>query len=274
MVRNLQSDIFVPLERYVSSHMRSALYLHTLSANVWLFLVPSPFQWVKHIQPDIFVLLEHSFDASSPLLLPRVRESFDHFAVMMRAHDYFCTALADESSPSTLSGGGTSSGVPLEEVRDEAGEVGEEEKGREDAKKEDVSLQGFRIGLPESSLRKVLSIQSEHVPQFTRQLHRAHMIMMDRFLFLRTILNIVATEGECRFIQPQSHEYWTSSLISHGLFCSPISSLMFNKLEHQCQGYPKQCMQLRPVEGGVILRVWGLDVTSVTLWTSQNLLGS
>ena len=221
------------------------------------------------------MLLEQSVDASSPFLLPRVRESFDHFAAMMQTHDFFCTALADENSPSSLPGGGSSSCVILEEVKDEVGEVGEEERDSEDAKQENASsLHGFRVGLPELSLRKVLSVQSEHVPQFTRQLHRPYMIMMDRFLLLRTILNIVAVEGEYRFIRPQSQEYWTTLLNAHGLVFSSISSLLFNKLEHQCQGYPKQCMQIRPVQGGVMLSVSGVDVTSVTLWTSQNLLGS
>ena len=221
------------------------------------------------------MLLEQSVEASSPLLLRRVRESFDHFAPVMQSHDFFCTALADENSPSSLSGGGSSPCMALEEVTDEDGEVGEEERDIEDAKQDNASsLHGFRIGLPESSLRKVLSAQSEHVPQFTRQLHRPYMIMMDRFLFLRTILNIVAVEGECRFIRPRSQAYWTSLLKAHGLVFSPISSLLFNKLEHQCQGYPEECMQIRPQQGGVMLSVCGMDLKSVTLWTSQNLLGS
>ena len=125
----------------------------------------------------------------------------------------------------------------------------------------------FTLGLPGEGYGGSGAREAE-VERFDKTLHRPYVISTERFVFLRTILNVVALDGRLRFIRPWSHAHWVHSLTGLGFTAATFLPLVGEQVHGSCKGFP-DCLGVRVSSDALSLTVCGRDVVSVSLWTNQ-----
>ena len=235
--------------------------------------MPLSVQWLKGLHPDLFFIAEHNNDTTVASFLPRITNSFDFTAYIIEGHDRLCTAA--EQQADTLRAPPSAETDSRSHVRGHGGaavtamDEGGEERGDEDplATEDAPELMGFRIGLPRSSLRSRLPEADGCSPAAVLQcrLDRKSMVVLERFMHLRTLYLALAMDGEQRFFGLKTYRQWVEMLTRHGFAPSPVAGDVGNDVAQSSQVYPKG-FGARPIGGGVELVMWGRDRLQTTLW--------
>ena len=151
---------------------------------------------------------------------------------------------------------------------DEGG--GGEGKGDEDllaTEEEEPVLMGFRMGLPLSSLRSRLPAEDGASSAAAAQcgLGRSSMVMLERFMHLRTLYIVLAMSDEQRFFALKTHRQWAEVLERHGFAPSPIAADVGQDVVRSSLMYPRG-FGVRIIRGGVELVMCGRGRLQTMSW--------
>ena len=157
-------------------------------------------------------MVDGNNDATGPFSVPRVSQIFNYNSNYFLCHDAFC----DPQEPRTPR--------PIIDMNVDAQQMRTDSNALPDARFDggdsaQSEMQSFRFGLPQVRLR---SPESMSKAPFSQPLDRHHMLVFERFLFQRTLLVVLAMEGQMRFIQPWSHGRLVAMLKKHGIVFSPV----------------------------------------------------
>ena len=202
-------------------------------------------QWVRSLHPNALLVTETVNDASGPFSASRVARVFDYNTTFFTSNDICCSMSAQLASSCDAS-------------CEAAGPDGIAEGNEWRATK------GFRFGFPQMRMR----VPEPGAAVFSQPLDRQHMLVIERFFFLRTFFIVIGMEGERRHIRPSSHETWVQKLREHGFVLSPAVPAMTKHLCHVGKGY-QQHIRVTPTVGGVALDICGRDVMCSSLWTTK-----
>ena len=144
---------------------------------------------------------------------------------------------------------------------------GEEEQGGDDSMEDAPELTGFRLGLPQSSLRRPLLVADSGSPAagLRSRLDRKSMVLFERFHIFRTVYIVVATDGDERFVRYRAHRQWVEILERHGFAPSPVVPGVVSDVVKVSVAYPSGS-GVRSVHGGVELVMCGRDRLQQTYW--------
>ena len=216
---------------------------------------PRMSQWARSLQPDAFLSIEFNHEADSPHLVPRAAHTFDAFSAFMQCFDSMFSSSDCHASKQTAR---------------RLSNTAEDRGGRSashDASKARVfnPLSAFRIGLPESLLK---GLQAPSGVDFRRPLERSHTFVFERFVYLRTCLNIIAVEGPMRYIQPWSHQQWLQAFRRHQFVQSPAMLLVGRQVCSMMVNIP-DCFKVVATDAGLVMVMHGRDNLYATLWTAR-----
>ena len=206
-------------------------------------------QWVRSLYPDIFVVHEALCDGSGPFSEHSVGRIFDFFANHFVGHDLFCTSQE----------------LPYQRpIDDGLASDGDAPKFAVEAEAVPCAMEGFRFGLPQVHMRS--PDMAGKAMFFSKPLDFEHMLGFERFVFFRSIITIIAMEGELRCIHPWPLEQWASCLKDHGFVLSPVVPSMVQHMFKLSEGYHKHT-RVSPAIGGVTFDICDQSVLSTGLWT-------
>ena len=102
-----------------------------------------------------------------------------------------------------------------------------------EASTESQTTNGFRFGLPQLRLR----MPERSTSVLSQPLNRQHMLLVERFFLLRTLLITMGMEGEDRYIRSLSHDMWLQVIKDHGFVHSGVMPTLASYLCDVGEGY-------------------------------------
>ena len=220
--------------------------------------------------------IQESYEASGPFLVPRVTETFNHFAIFSLFHDFITTQQEE--------GRGSRGHLPHDGNHHPSGDDQQPLDGKpggqcEDAKvvEEIGKMEGegtlgeFKLCMPETRLEQRLVEDHKSIPSFRKTLKRHDTFLVERYVLLRPVAIIVGAEGPSRFIRPWCHEHWCREIRKHGFVTPDTFPLVASQVYFMMQGLP-ECATVARTRNGFALAFCGKGAVQATIWTAESTL--
>lgn len=208
-------------------------------------------QWVRDLHPDIFVVGEWSNDASRPFSTSLVERVFDFNSIGVTANDLICRPESSPSSPNPT-GRAQLMDIDLNAPCEPPSQS---------------TLTGFYVGLPQSRLKDPWSIESGLRHSAHGHVEVQDMLVIERFVTLRTLLVVTAFDDEIRFTRAKHHSHWLKLLRKHRFEESPVTPTLVQELYDRAKTY-RRYFQVNAADGGACLTTFGVPQLYASVWSA------
>lgn len=199
------------------------------------------------LHPDVIAITEYHNDPRTPFSAAMVDRAFELNSLMQFTNDLFCRPPDDASGSHSMP---TVAPTSTEAVG--ASPLAVVLPSRLDGMQKQVS----------DSIRDAAGHFS------SRFLSREDMLVVERFVWMRSVLGVVALPEALRFLRPRWHHEWRTLLLAHGLQPSPVAPAVVQALVDGARGY-QGFLQVKAeeAEGAAVMHICGRPVFCTSVWT-------